>query len=70
MENLINATEAATRINVSDQTMINWINQGRVPGAQKVGRTWIIPESSLKLIDKPVMGRPPKEEDKKKPLSE
>jgi len=61
MENLINATEAAQRLMVSDQTMINWLNQGRVPKAQKVGRTWIIPESSLPLIDRPEMGRPPKD---------
>jgi excisionase family DNA binding protein len=60
MENFLTATEAANKMHVSDQTMINWINQGRVPGVQKVGRTWIVPESSLQKIEQPRMGRPPK----------
>ena len=54
------ATEVAERLEVSDQAVLNWISQGRIPGAQKVGRTWAIPESSLDKIDRPPMGRPPK----------
>jgi excisionase family DNA binding protein len=58
MENLITATEAARRYGVSTQTMVNWLQQGRVPNAQKVGREWAIPESALEQIERPKMGRP------------
>lgn len=65
MDTLINATEAANLMGVSDQTFLNWIKQGRVPDAQKVGRTWIIPKSSLNEIDVPQMGRPRKADHEK-----
>lgn len=58
MNNLMTATEVANFLGVSDQAVINWIHEGRVPDAQKVGRTWAIPESSLDKIDRPKMGRP------------
>jgi excisionase family DNA binding protein len=61
MNILLTATEVAERLGVSDQAVLNWIKDGRVPGAQKVGRTWVIPEDSLELIERPSMGRPPKE---------
>jgi predicted site-specific integrase-resolvase len=60
MENLLNATQAAKIYGVSKMTMAEWCDRGYVPGAQKVGRTWVIPESSLEKIDRPDMGRPPK----------
>ncbi|MCB8946157.1 MAG: helix-turn-helix domain-containing protein [Ardenticatenaceae bacterium] len=61
MENLLNATQAAEVYGVSKMTMAEWCARGYVPGAQKVGKSWIIPESSLPLIERPDMGRPPKE---------
>lgn len=61
MENLLNATQAADIVGVSKMTMAEWCARGYVPRAQKVGKTWIIPESSLHLIERPEMGRPPKE---------
>lgn len=61
MNNLLTATEVAERLGVSDQAVLNWIKDGRVPGAQRVGRTWAIPEGNIDLIDRPSMGRPPKE---------
>lgn len=60
MENLLNATEAGKAVGVSKTTMADWCERGFVPGAQKVGRTWVIPESSLELINRPKMGRPTK----------
>jgi hypothetical protein len=60
MENLLNATEAGVVYGVSKTTMADWCERGLVPGAQKVGRTWVIPASSLDKIDRPRMGRPPK----------
>lgn len=61
MNNLLTAVEVAERLGVSDQAVLNWIKEGRVPGAQRVGRVWAIPEANIELIDRPVMGRPPKE---------
>jgi predicted site-specific integrase-resolvase len=60
MENLLNATQAAKIYGVSKMTMSEWCDRGYVPGAQKVGRTWVIPESSLDKIQRPDMGRPTK----------
>lgn len=65
MTNLITASEAARRLSVSAQTVINWCNQERVPGAMKLATIWLIPEDSLVMIDRPQMGRPPKEENGK-----
>jgi hypothetical protein len=61
MSNLITASEAGRRLDVSAQTIINWCNHGRVPGAMKLATIWVIPEDSLELIERPSMGRPPKE---------
>ena len=58
MDNLLNATEAGLIVGVSKTTMADWCDRGFVPGAQKVGRTWVIPESSLDKIERPKMGRP------------
>ncbi len=58
MESLLNATEAGIAYGVSKTTMADWCERGFVPGAQKVGRTWVIPESSLERIERPRMGRP------------
>jgi predicted site-specific integrase-resolvase len=62
MYKLLNGREAADILGVSNQTMFDWCKRGFVPGAQRVGRNWVIPEDSLKKIDRPKMGRPPKEE--------
>ena len=61
MNNLINAKEAAELLGVSDQTVINWIRDGRIP-AQKVGRVWVISEDSLESVERPKVGRPPEVE--------
>lgn len=62
MDNLLSASEVGRRLDVSAQTVINWCNQGRVPGAKKVVTVWLIPENSIELIERPKMGRPVKEE--------
>lgn len=62
MDNLLSASEVGRRLDVSAQTVINWCNQGRVPGAKKVVTVWLIPENSIELIERPKMGRPLKEE--------
>lgn len=60
MDNLITAAEAGRRLGKSKATIANWCRDGRVPGAKKMATIWLIPVSSLELIDEPVMGRPPK----------
>lgn len=63
MNNLISASEAARRLDVPQPTMSRWLRDGRVPGAMKVSNMWLIPESiTIDDIDKPEIGRPPKEE--------
>ena len=47
----------ANRIGVSLRTLQLWCATGRVPGAQKIGRDWLIPDDAE--IDRPKMGRPP-----------
>jgi len=62
MNKFLNATEAAFLLGVSKTTVADWCQRGFVPGAEKVGTIWIIPKDSLGKIDRPQMGRPPKEE--------
>ena len=48
---------AADRLGVPLRTLQLWCATGRVPGAQKIGRDWLIPDDAE--IDRPKMGRPP-----------
>lgn len=64
MENLITAREAAKRLGLSRTTLAEWCKMGIVPNAQKVGREWAIPESSLSRIERPKMGRPVSQDEK------
>ena len=44
----ISAAEAAKLWGVSDRSVRNYCEQGRVPGAFLVGKTWNIPEGAVK----------------------
>lgn len=41
----------AKRHGVAPVTARLWCVEGRIPGAHKVGRDWIIPESATKPLD-------------------
>ncbi|MCD8197953.1 MAG: helix-turn-helix domain-containing protein [Lachnospiraceae bacterium] len=47
----ISAAEAAERWGLSRRRVITLCNDGRIQGSQKVGATWIIPETAQKPAD-------------------
>ena len=64
------ATEFAEKINTPYPTVMAWLREGRVPGAemQEVGnmKFWLIPADVLKDFVRPKKGRPRKEAGAKK----
>lgn len=45
-EDLITVPEVATRLGVSRQWILKLCRDGRITGARKPGRDWLIPEGS------------------------
>jgi excisionase family DNA binding protein len=43
----LSTTEAAEALGVARITIIKWAKSGKIHGAQKIGRDWIIPRQSL-----------------------
>lgn len=56
--------EAAEKLGVSRIRVNQFIEEGRLP-AQKVGRSYVILESDLQLVENRQTGRPPKAKDEK-----
>lgn len=56
---LISTAEAAARLGVHITRVQVLIREGRLP-AQKIGRTYVIDESDLKMVEERKAGRPPK----------
>jgi len=61
---LLSVIEAAEKLGVSRIRVNQFIDEGRLP-AQKVGRSYVILESDLQLVENRQTGRPPKAKDKK-----
>ncbi len=61
---LLSVIEAAEKLGVSRWRVNQFINEGRLP-AQKVGRSYVIKESDLHLVEDRPTGRPPKDKDEK-----
>ena len=57
-EILLTTKQVAIRKGVTVTTVLRWIRLGYIPGAQLIGRDWIIPESSLDKIQPKEPGRP------------
>ena len=55
---MLTSQQAAERLGVPLRTLQLWCATGRVAGAIKPGRDWLIPDDAE--IDRPQMGRPPK----------
>ncbi len=55
--NILSATEAAAKLNVSSIRVRQLIREGRLP-ARKIGRDYIIDETDLKLVEDRQNGRP------------
>ncbi len=56
---LLSVIEAAEKLGVSRWRVNQFINEGRLP-AQKIGRSYVIKESDLQLVEDRPTGRPPK----------
>lgn len=48
MEKLYSTTEAAEMLGISSRRVAVLCMEGRFTGAQKIGKTWVIPESVIK----------------------
>jgi excisionase family DNA binding protein len=56
---LISSAEAAERLGVHITRVQVLIREGRLP-AQRIGRTYVVNEDDLKLVEDRKPGRPPK----------
>lgn len=64
---ILTAQDAARRLGIAYSTIRKAAGQGRLPGAAKHGRDWMIPEESLRYYKATPGGRPehrPKGEEK------
>ncbi len=62
---LLSVIEAAEKLGVSRIRVNQFIDEGRLP-AKKVGRSYVILESDLQLVENRQTGRPPKDKDSEK----
>lgn len=51
MVKFISTTEAGKRWGLSNRRVAVLCTEGRIPGAQKIGNTWMLPEDSEKPND-------------------
>ena len=58
MEKLYSTTEAAEALKISSRRVAVLCAGGRFPGAQKIGKTWAIPESAILNYTPGPPGRP------------
>ena len=63
---LISTSEAAERLGVHITRVQVLIREGRLP-AQKIGRTYVVDEDDLKLVEDRKPGRPRKTQTEKAP---
>ncbi len=43
--------QAAAKWQISDRRVLQYCNDGRIEGAEKMGNTWLIPKNSQKPVD-------------------
>lgn len=71
MAKMISARETAERWNIAEQLVTRYCRDGRIAGAEKKGRSWLIPEDTAKPVDKrrkAVKVSPPAKTSVKRPL--
>ena len=51
MPNKITVNEAARRWNITERSVTGFCREGRIPGAEKVGKCWMIPDDAEKPAD-------------------
>lgn len=49
---LIRIKDIASKWNVEERQLTRWCREGRIFGAEKVGKEWMIPDDSVKPVDK------------------
>ncbi len=54
------AGQTAERLGVTVRAIQKWANEGRIPGAKKVGREWMIPVGLVKPVDKVLISDKPR----------
>ncbi|MGV3721995.1 MAG: helix-turn-helix domain-containing protein [Actinomycetota bacterium] len=59
---LLNAKQAAEKLNISTARVRQLAGQGRLPGAQRVGRDWVIPAEAVEKFEPLPPHRPRKRE--------
>lgn len=47
----ITTKEAAVKWDISDRRVLQYCNDGRINGAEKMGNTWLIPKNAKKPAD-------------------
>lgn len=47
----ITTKEIALEWNVSDRRVLQYCNEGRIAGAEKIGNTWLVPKAAKKPVD-------------------
>ncbi len=55
------AQQTAERLGVTVRAIQKWAKEGRIPGAKKVGREWMIPVGLVKPVEKVPLSDKPKE---------
>jgi excisionase family DNA binding protein len=63
----LSVLEAAARLGVSDQTVLDWIHKGRIQGLRVGRRVWAIPEAEVERVG--AQGRPRPGPKKGQPLA-
>ena len=48
----ITTKDAAVKWNISDRRVLQYCNDGRIKGAEKMGSTWLIPKNAQKPADR------------------
>ncbi|MBQ2724923.1 MAG: helix-turn-helix domain-containing protein [Clostridia bacterium] len=51
MKGYISIREAAQKWNISERRVNQYCSDGRIPGAERFGRSWAIPENAEKPTD-------------------
>ena len=50
--NYMTTKQAAEKWQISDRRVLQYCNEGRIEGAEKMGNTWLIPKAAEKPTDK------------------
>ena len=55
MKGYLTLSEAAVKWNLTSRVLSHYCNEGRIEGAERAGRIWLIPENAERPKDKRVL---------------